>query len=153
MSVDIRQLSGVEQLQAIFSGKTEYQGMVKLLGFKPVSAVEGFVVFEASPDRTVYNPIGSVHGGYGATLLDTVMGCAVHSCLKPGQSYTTLELKISYHRPLTDGSGPLRAEGRILSFGKRAAFAEGSIKNKAGELCATGTTTCLIIASTGPWFS
>ena len=70
-------------------------------------AEEGFVVFEGSPTQAVYNPIGSVHGGYAATLLDTVMGCAVHSRLKAGQGYTTLELKVAYHRALTDSSGPV----------------------------------------------
>ena len=75
------------------------------LDIHPVSAEEGFVVFEGSPTRAVYNPIGSVHGGYAATLLDTVMGCAVHSGLNAGQAYTTLELKIAYHRALTDASG------------------------------------------------
>jgi uncharacterized protein (TIGR00369 family) len=73
---------------------------MKTLDLRPVSAEEGFVVFEGSPTQAVYNPMGSVHGGYAATLLDTVMGCAVHSWLKAGQGYTTLELKIAYHRAL-----------------------------------------------------
>jgi uncharacterized protein (TIGR00369 family) len=111
---------------------------------RPISAEEGFVVFEGSPTPTVYNPLGTVHGGYAAALLDTVMGCAVHSCLKPGQSYTTLELKVAYHRALTEASGPVRAEGRIVSLGKRAAFAEGKLRDRNGDLAATATTTCLI---------
>ena len=100
-------LSGLDQIRAIFAGETGYEGMVKTLKLHPVSAEEGFVVFEASPTQAVYNPMGSVHGGYTATLLDTVMGCAVHTCAKPGQGYTTLELKIAYHRALTEASGPV----------------------------------------------
>ena len=87
-----------------------------------------------------------MHGGYAATLLDTVMGCAVHSCTQPGQSYTTLELKIAYHRPLTEASGPVRAEGRVISFGNRAAFAEGQLLDKHGKLAASATTTCLVFS-------
>ena len=104
-------LSGLDQIRAIFAGKTGYEGMVKTLNLQPVSAEEGLVVFEGSPTRAVYNPLGVVHGGYAATLLDTVMGCAVHSCIKAGERYTTLELKIAYHRALAEASGPVRAEG------------------------------------------
>ena len=139
-------LSGLDQIRAIFAGETGYEGMVKTLDLHPVSAEQGFVVFEGSPTRAVYNPMGSVHGGYTATLLDTVMGCAVHTCVKPGQGYTTLELKIAYHRALTEASGPVRAEGVVVSIGKRAAFAEGKLLDKDGRLCATATTTCLLFS-------
>jgi uncharacterized protein (TIGR00369 family) len=138
------EISGLEQLRAIFDGRADYEGIVQTLKLKPVSAEEGMVTFEGNPDGSVYNPIGSVHGGYAATLLDTVMGCAVHSRLKPGQGYTTLELKVAYHKALTDRSGPVRAEGRVISLGRRAAFAEGRLLDKTGVLCATGTTTCLV---------
>jgi uncharacterized protein (TIGR00369 family) len=90
-----------------------------------------------------------VHGGYAATLLDTVMGCAVHSSLKAGQGYTTLELKIAYQRALSEASGPVRAEGRVVSIGKRAAFADGKLFDKDGRLCATATTTCLVFSPGG----
>ena len=146
-TVDGGALSGLEQIRAIFAGKTGYEGIVKTLALHPVAAEEGFVAFEGSPTQAVYNPLGSVHGGYAATLLDTVMGCAVHSCLKPGQGYTTLELKIAYHRALTEASGPVRAEGRVVTVGKRAAFAEGKLFDKEGKLCATATTTCLVFSS------
>jgi uncharacterized protein (TIGR00369 family) len=102
------------------------------------------VVFEGSPTKAVYNPLGSVHGGYAATLLDTVMARAVHSRLQSGQRYTTLELKVAYHRALTEASGPVRAEGKVVSNGRRAAFAEGRLFDKDGNLCASATTTCLI---------
>jgi uncharacterized protein (TIGR00369 family) len=136
--------SGLEQIQAIFNGSTAYEGIMTTLGFRPVSAAEGAVVFEGMPTRAVYNPIGSVHGGYAATLLDSAMGCAVHTSLQPGQVYTTVEIKVAYHRALTDASGPVRAEGRIVSIGRRAAFAEGKLFDKDGRLCASGSTTCLV---------
>ncbi len=85
-----------------------------------------------------------MHGGYAATLLDSAMGCAVHTRTKAGQGYTTLELKVAYHRAMTDQSGPVRAEGRVISFGRRAAFAEGRLFDRNGKLCATATTTCLV---------
>ena len=141
------QMAGLEQLQAIFDGRAGYSGMVQLLGLKPVSAEEGFVVFEGAPTSAVYNPIGSVHGGYAATLLDTVMGCAVHSKLKAGQGYTTLELKVAYHKALREDSAPVRGEGRVASFGRRAAFAEGKLFDKDGALCASATTTCLVFGT------
>jgi uncharacterized protein (TIGR00369 family) len=143
---DLSALSGLEQLRAIFAGQTGYEGIVKTLGLRPVSADEGFVVFEATPSKAVYNPIGTVHGGYAATMLDSVMGCAVHSCLKAGQSYTTLELKVAYHRSVTDRSGPVRAEGSIVSLGRRAGFAQGKLFDKDGHLCATASATCLVFA-------
>jgi uncharacterized protein (TIGR00369 family) len=77
------------------------------------------------------------------------MGCAVHSCIKAGERYTTLELKIAYHRALAEASGPVRAEGRVVSAGKRAAFAEGKLLDKDGRLCASATTTCLVYGANG----
>jgi uncharacterized protein (TIGR00369 family) len=147
---DISTLSGLEQLRAIFAGRTGYEGIIKTLQLHPVSAEEGFVVFAGSPTKAVYNPIGSVHGGYAATLLDSVMGCAVHSRLEAGQAYVTLELKLAYHRALTDSSGPVRAEGSVVSLGRRAAFAAGKLFDKDGDLCATATTTCLVFKVATP---
>ena len=145
--VELAALSGLEQLQAIFAGRTGYEGIVKTLGLTPVSAEEGFVVFEGAPTQAVYNPLGVVHGGYAATLLDTVMGCAVHSRMPAGQRYTTLEIKVVFHRALTAASGPVRAEGRIVSLGKRTAFAEGQLFDKDRKLCASATTTCLVFGA------
>jgi uncharacterized protein (TIGR00369 family) len=119
-------------LRAAFDGT--FKGIGRTLNFRAVTLEEGRVVFEGNPDHSVYNPIGTVHGGYAATLLDSAMGCAVHSMLKPGQSYTTLELKIAYHRAMTDESGPVRAEGKIISVGRRAGFAEGRLVDAQGRL-------------------
>ena len=148
MNAPVQTLTGLEQIRAIFEGRGGYsEGIVHTLKLRGAVAEEGFVAFEGTPDRSVYNPIGSVHGGYAATLLDSAMGCAVQTRLAAGQGYTTLELKIAYHRALSDKSGPVRAEGRVLTIGKRAAFAEGKLFDKDGVLCASGTTTCLVFGS------
>ena len=138
--------AGIDQIRALMTGASDYRGIAHLMNFKPVEVEEGHVVFEGHPSKDVYNPIGTVHGGYAATLLDSAMGCAVHTRIKAGQGYTTLELKIAYHRALTDQSGPVRAEGRVISFGRRAAFAEGQLFDKDGKLCASATTTCLVFS-------
>jgi len=102
-------------------------------------------VFEAVPGAHVYNPIGTVHGGYAATLLDSACGCAVHSKLSATQAYTTLELKVAYHRAMTKDTGLVRAEGRVISIGRRAAFAEATLKDADGRLYASATSTLLVI--------
>jgi uncharacterized protein (TIGR00369 family) len=139
-------LNGLGQLRALMEAGTPPPIGVTM-GFTLVEIEEGRAVFEGHPDRSVYNPIGSVHGGYAATLLDSACGCAIHSRLTAEQGYTTLELKVSYHRPLTDISGPVRAEGRVVSIGRRAGFAEASLTDGKGRLCASATSTLLIFAN------
>ena len=135
--------SGIEQLRAVMSsGKGA--PIARTMGFTLVSVEPGVVVFEGAPGRAVYNPIGTVHGGYAATLLDSACGCAVHSRLAPGQTYTTLELKTAYHRALHDGM-TVRAEGRVISMGRRTAFAEATLVDQDGRLCATATSTLLVM--------
>jgi uncharacterized protein (TIGR00369 family) len=139
------QLSGREQLEALMH-RTDGQiaGIGHALGFKLVEVGDGRVVFEGTPDRRVYNPIGTVHGGYAATLLDSACGCAVHSSLKPPQGYTTLELKIAYHRAMTEATGLVRAEGKVVQLGRRAAFAEATLVGADGKLYASATSTLLV---------
>lgn len=137
-------LDGLQQLRAMLSGDKKAPMGVKL-GFSLVEAERGRVVFEGTPDRTVYNPVGSVHGGYAATLLDSACGIAVHSQLDAGRGHTTLELKVSYMRALTDASGTVRAVGRVISMGRRVAFAEATLHDGAGRLCATATSTLMIL--------
>ncbi|HEV7384888.1 MAG TPA: PaaI family thioesterase [Phenylobacterium sp.] len=139
-------LSGLEQLRAVFDpARPEREpGIGKTMGFSIVEIEEGRVVFGGRPDESVYNPIGTVHGGYAATLLDSAVGCAVHSTLKAGQGYTTLELKVAYHRPMTKDTGPVRAEGKVIQVGRRAAFAEGRITDHQGRIYATATSTLLV---------
>jgi uncharacterized protein (TIGR00369 family) len=114
------------------------------LGFTLVEVERGRVVFEGHPDRRVYNPLGAVHGGYAATLLDSACGIAVHSQLGANRGHTTLELKVSYLRGLTESSGRVRATGRTISVGRRVAFSEGELRDGEGRLCATATSTLLV---------
>ena len=137
-------LTGLEQLHALMASG-QRPGIAVSLDFALTEVEFGRAVFEGTPGPHAYNPIGMVHGGYAATLLDSACGCAVHSQLRAGQSYTTLELKIAYHKALTSESGPLRAEGRVLSMGRRAAFAEGKLLDASGRLFASATSTLLVI--------
>ena len=137
-------LSGLEQLQALMaSGRRP--GIADSLDFDLTEVEAGRAVFEGTPGQHAYNPIGMVHGGYAATLLDSACGCAVHASLKAGQSYTTLELKVAYHKALTSQTGRLRAEGRVLTMGRRVAFAEAKLIDGAGRLYASATSTLLVI--------
>jgi uncharacterized protein (TIGR00369 family) len=134
---------GLAQLRALMANGPRAP-IGETMKFEFVEVDRGFAVFESEPDRSVYNPIGSVHGGYAATLLDSACGMAVHSQLAAGQGYTTLELKISYHKGLTDKSGRVRTEGRVVSMGRRVAFAEATLRDGSGRLCATATSTLLV---------
>ena len=104
----------------------------------------GRVVFEGEPHGDFYNPMGTVHGGWIATLIDTAMACAVHSSLKPGEIFTTVEMNITYVRPVQAATGTLRCEGVLLHSGGRVASAEGKVYDAAGNLVAHGSETCLI---------
>jgi len=144
-SIAAAEPSGREQLEALMR-RTDGQiaGIGRVLEFRLIEVDDGRVVFEGAPSRTFYNPIGSVHGGYAATLLDSACGCAVQSKLKGVQGYTTLELKIAYHRAMTEDTGPVRAEGRVVQIGRRAAFAEATLKGLDGKLYASATSTLLV---------
>ena len=137
-------LSGMEYIQAIFRGELPAPPISELMGFRGVLAEPGRAVFEMEPGQQHYNPIGSVHGGVALTLLDSAMGCAVHTLLEAGVGYTTLELKTNFVRPITSETGPIRCEGLVIHLGGRIATAEGKLTDAAGKLLAHGTTTCLI---------
>jgi uncharacterized protein (TIGR00369 family) len=143
-TIDRAALSGIDQLRAMIASDAQ-PPIGRTLDFALVEVEEGRAVFEGNPDGRVYNPIGSVHGGYAATLLDSACGVAVHSKLALGQAYTTLELKVSYLRGMTVDTGPVRAEGVVLSMGRRVAFAEAKLTDAAGKLLATATSTLLVI--------
>jgi uncharacterized protein (TIGR00369 family) len=115
------------------------------LDFLLVEVEQGRAVFQGTPKFDFYNPIGSIHGGWIATLLDSCVGCAVHSALPAGKGYTTLELKVNYVRALSHDSGPVRAEGRVIHLGGRVATAEGRLVDPAGRLYAHASTTCLVL--------
>jgi uncharacterized protein (TIGR00369 family) len=109
-----------------------------------IQATKGRAVFRGVPQEFHYNPLGSVHGGYGATLLDSAMGCAVHSTLDAGDTYTTLEFKINFLRAMTDETGEVRGIGTVVHAGRTTAIAEGRIEDAEGKLYAFATTTCQI---------
>jgi uncharacterized protein (TIGR00369 family) len=142
MATDER-MSGLETLRAAMAGG-HGPAIGRTLGFELVEISEEVAVFEGAPDERAYNPIGSIHGGYAATLLDSACGCAVHARLGPDQGYTTLELKVAYHRGMTHETGPVRATGRVLSIGRRVAFAEARLEGPDGRLYASATSTLLV---------
>lgn len=115
------------------------------LGFQLVDAGDGWAAFEGVPGPQHYNPAGIVHGGYAATLLDSACGIAVVTKLNEGQSMTTLELKTSYLKAMTDKTGKVRAEGRVVSIGRRVAYTEAQLTDEAGRLLATATSTLLVL--------
>lgn len=115
------------------------------LDFALVEVDEGRAVFEGDPGPETFNPMGTVHGGYAATLLDSACGIATVTKLQAGQSMTTLELKVAYHRAMTDATGKVRAEGVVLSIGRRVAFVEAKLTDTKGRLLASATSTLLVI--------
>jgi uncharacterized protein (TIGR00369 family) len=137
-------LSGLEYLQKIVAGELPPPPIGVMMDFRIAELSEGRAVFTVTPAEFHYNPIGVVHGGVAATLLDSAMGCAVHSTLPAGVGYTTLEVKVNYVRPITVETGEVRCEAKTIYVGRRTATAEGKIIDAAGKLYAHGTTTCLI---------
>ena len=135
--------SGLEFLRGSSTGNIRYRPL--LTWRVTLTEVDfGRVVFQSTPEFKHYNPLGTVHGGYAATLLDSCMGCCVHSTLPVGVGYTTLEFKVTLIRAITAETGPVAAEGRILNAGRRAATAEGRLTDAKGRLLAHATTTCLV---------
>ncbi len=137
-------MSGLELLEGMIAGRFPGPPIMQLIGFRLAEVDSGRAVFEGTPSLAHYNPLGTVHGGYAATLLDSCMGCAVHTTLPKGMGYTTLEFKVSLVRALTADTGPVRAEGKIISGGRRVATAEGRLTDAQGRLLAHATTTCLV---------
>lgn len=139
-----RTMDGLTLFGEIRAGRLPAPPIAKVLGFWLDEVEAGRVVFAYKPVLDHYNPLGSVHGGIAATLLDSVMGCAIHTMLKAGTGFTTVEIKINYVRAMTDRTGEVRAEGKVINLGSRIATAEGRLTDAAGKLMAHGTTTCLL---------
>lgn len=135
---------GLAFLRGIIDGRLPVPPMADTLGFRLIAVDKGRAVFEGLPQACHYNPIGVVHGGLAMTLLDSALGCAVHSTLDRGETYTTLEIKVNLVRPITKDTGPVRAEGRIIHRGRSVGTSEGDIKDAGGKLYAHATTTCMI---------
>lgn len=139
-----RTLDGLALMTGVMNGTYPAPPIGKVLGFWIEEVEAGRVVFAYTPEAGHYNPLGSVHGGVAATLLDSVMGCCIHTMLKAGTGYTTVEIKVNYVRAMTDKTGPVRAEGKVINVGSRIATSEGRLVDAAGKLLAHGTTTCLV---------
>jgi len=139
-----RHLSGLECLQRAIAGEFPPPPMARLMDIRLIEVSEGRAVFASSPADFHYNPLGSVHGGFGATLLDSAMGCAVHSTLAAGDLYTTLELKVNFLRPLSSGMGEVRGIGTVINTNRTTALVEGRLEDAEGKLCAFATGTCVI---------
>ena len=136
--------TGMEMFEAIFAGELPRPPIGDTLDFVPIHIEAGLAVFQGRPQLKHYNPLGTVHGGWFATLLDSAMGCAVHSTLPAGKAYTTLELKLNIVRALTDVVPLVRAKGKLVHAGRQVAIAEGRLVGPDGKLYAHATTTCLI---------
>lgn len=137
-------MSGLEYMQGLLDGSIPEPPIVNLMNMRPVAVEVGKVTFTCDPNESHYNPIGTVHGGLVCTLLDSVLGCAVQTTLPKGQGYTSLEIKISYLRPVMADTGQLTAVGIATKPGSRAAFADGTVHDSNGKLIATASSTLLI---------
>lgn len=137
-------LSGMQMFEAMFDGRLPWAPIGATLDFIPVHIEPGVAVFQGRPRFEHYNPLGTIHGGWFATLLDSAVACAVHSQLPPGKAYTTLELKMNIVRALTDRVPLVRAEGRLVHGGSQVATAEGRLTGPDGTLYAHASTTCLV---------
>jgi len=137
-------MSGLDAMRALRDGRLPPPPIASLLRMSVQAIEEGMVEFGCAVDESVYNPIGVVHGGLVCTLLDTVVGCAVHTTLPQGVGYTSIELKVNYLRAVRATSGPLRAVGRVVKPGSRVAFAEGEVTDAAGRAVATASGSLLV---------
>ncbi len=139
------ELAGIDYMRALMAGELPPPPIAILFRMRPVEIAEGRAVFEGEPGEELYNPIGVVHGGYAATLLDSAMGCAVHATLPRGAAYTTLTLETKFVRPIARETGVVRAEAEVVHRGRRQATAEARLIDGDGKLLAHATSTCLII--------
>ena len=140
-----REMNGLEFFQTLLREGGAPPPIMKLMGQTLEEVEAGRIVMKLEPGEHLYNPIGVVHGGAMATLLDSVMGCAVHTMLPKGRAYTTLEIKVNYLRAITAGSGPIFGEVKTVHVGRKSAVAEGKAYDSAGKLYATASTTCIVL--------
>jgi uncharacterized protein (TIGR00369 family) len=140
---------GLTFLRGVLDGRHPAPPISRTLGFAATEVEAGRVVFRGTPSPAVLNPLGTVHGGWAATLLDSAMACAVHTTLEAGQAYTTLEMKLNYVRPILPDAGEVVCEGRVVHRGASVATSEGRLLDGRGKLLAHGTETCLIFDAAG----
>lgn len=139
------ELAGYTLLRRVADGDVPHAPIYRAFGFKLVQVDVGRVAVAGTPSKRFYNPIGSIHGGYISALLDTCMGCAVHSGLSAGQTYTTIDITVNFVRALRHDSGEVTAYGSVIHSGRRIATAEARLTDAAGKLYAHGLSTCAIL--------
>jgi uncharacterized protein (TIGR00369 family) len=140
----LRSTPGLELLQMMIDGKLPRPPINETLGFQLAKIERGRAEFHATPEYRHFNPIGSIHGGFAATILDSAMACAIHSLLDAGQTYTTIEFKITFVRGMTPETGPIRCIGEVINVGRRLGVSQGEIIDANGKVLAHGTTSCMI---------
>lgn len=140
-------MAGIDVMRGLLEGRLPAPPAIGLIGITLTEVDPGRVVMRLTPGPQHANPMGTMHGGMLATLLDSVMGCAVHTTLAPGSSYSTLEIKVNYIRAVTPASGELAGEGKVVHAGRRSAVAEGRVIDAKGRVVATASTTCIILES------
>jgi len=141
---DLATLDGMEQLLLIFHGVLPPPPIAETLGMVDFCGERGAICVGLDPEHRHYNPLGTVHGGVLATLLDTAAACSVHSTLEPGERYTSLDLTVKFLRPVTVESGRLRAVGKVVQRGRRTALAEAQVLDASDRLVAHATSSCMI---------
>jgi uncharacterized protein (TIGR00369 family) len=146
---EIAGLSGLEMLQAMIAGRLPSAPIAGTMGFRLAEVGPGLAVFEGEPGPGLLNPLGSVHGGWALTLIDSATGCAVHSELPAGVGYTTVETKVNFTRAIAPDGGAVRCEGRVLTRGRQIATAEARLLSAEGRLLAHGTSTLMILPPRG----
>ncbi len=146
---EIADMSGKAVLQAIIDGRLPQPPISQVLGFWLTEVDDGFAVFEGDPGAHLFNPMGTVHGGWALTLIDSATGCAANSVLPPGTAYTTIETKGNFSRPIKPDTGRVRAEGRVVNQGRQIITAEARVLAADGRVLAHGTSTLLVLAPAG----
>ena len=146
---EIAGLSGLELLRAMIAGRVPAPPMAGTLGFLLIEVEPGRALFEGTPSRALLNPLGSVHGGWALTLIDSAAGCALHSELPAGIGYTTLETRANFTRAIGADAGPVRCEGRVITKGRQIATAEARVTDGRGNILAHGSSTLIILPPRG----
>jgi uncharacterized protein (TIGR00369 family) len=143
----VASMGGKELLEALLDGRLPQPPIAKTLSFWLVEIGDGFAAFEGEPSAEYLNPMGTVHGGWALTLIDSATGCAAHTTLPAGAGYTTIETKVNFSKPILPDTGRVRAEGRIISQGRQIISAEAKVTAKDGKLLAHGTSTIMVFAA------
>jgi len=143
---DLVHRTGLQMFEGIRDGELPSVPIGATMDFWPIEFEFGRMVFQGRPSTRFMNPLGTIHGGWIATLLDSAVACAIHTTLPAGKGYTTAELKVSYVRALTPKTPLVRAEGKIINSGRQVGFAEGRLYGPDGKLYAHATTTCVVLS-------